>query len=183
MTKKQRIYLLLLLLIILLALAYYYFYQRGHQQGITTLTELNVDSDSNLNQSPGQNAVASEEELNEAITDQAKQGQGIYSYRNTFRDPFAGQGLVKVNTLTVIPAQAQLNEKRLVAMVPFQIEGIIGNEQQRVAIIAVNNQSRIIRTGDVVDEFEVIAIKEAGFIMSYQGIIFNLGLRGVLDER
>ena len=186
MTKRQSIYIILFFVLIGLAFAYYFFEPTGQQVTTTPVTGGKVEISPNPDNTPEAKNQAGEEMPDRAETNgdplaelspaEATQGEGIYVYRQSFRDPFAADQPAPVNGPASEPADQKLSEKELLALVPFQIRGIIGNEQQRLAIVSSHNQSRILRPDDVISGFKVLAIKEDAIVLSYQGIVVNLEL-------
>ncbi|MFP4017186.1 MAG: hypothetical protein ACLFUI_09155 [Halanaerobiales bacterium] len=100
-----------------------------------------------------------------------------YAYRREFRNPFQEYRIIEsINNEDVLT----LDEIK--AMVPFDLRGVIGNNQERLAVIAHNGQEKIVEAGTVIDDFKISSIIDDGINISYRGVNFKIEMRSGLSE-
>lgn len=128
------------------------------------------------------------EEENNTDINSAKE---IYSYRKTFRNPFADYRTVtKVfGRKNDLPAEEgkiaeikvdknnkadQFKAAKLKSIIPFRLKGIIGSDKGWLAIIETKDGSKIMRERDLIEDFEIIDIVKDKLIVSYKEMNFKI---------
>lgn len=98
-----------------------------------------------------------------------------YAYRREFRNPFQ-------EYRTIASDEDVLTLDEIKAMVPFDLRGVIGNNQERLAVIAHNGQEKIVEAGTVIEDFKISSIVDDGINISYRGVNFKIEMRSGLSE-
>ncbi|MFW5962278.1 MAG: hypothetical protein ACOCQR_01565 [bacterium] len=75
-----------------------------------------------------------------------------------------------------------LTEKMVKKLVPFKINGIIGNESKRFVILDTDNGSQVVESGNVIKEFEIITINKQSVIIEYKGVKTTLEIGDDISE-
>lgn len=99
-----------------------------------------------------------------------------HHYRRDFRNPFKEYRImhnINSDSLTI---------EGIKEMVPFDLQGIIGNNYGRLAVINYQNRTRIIREKTEIEDFWIIDILDNGLVMVYKGVQFYLEMESGINE-
>ncbi|NLM96284.1 MAG: hypothetical protein GX175_01470 [Halanaerobiaceae bacterium] len=101
-----------------------------------------------------------------------------YSYRNTFRNPFRDYR-VRVQE---VHSEEVLTLAEIKARVPFKIQGIIGNNYQRIAVLDYAGKTLLIKKQTEIEGYRIIDILENGLLLLYRGVQFKLEMESDIGE-
>ncbi|MEJ6950067.1 hypothetical protein [Natronospora cellulosivora (SeqCode)] len=104
-------------------------------------------------------------------------GADAFTYRRRFRNPFQEYRVSERDG-----DYASLTVDEVKEMVPFQLSGVIGNNQKRLAVINHNNEILIVENNTVIEDFLITSIVDDGININYRGINFKIEMGSGLSE-
>jgi len=122
-------------------------------------------------------------------TEERVEQKDIYTYRNGFKDPFAGYQTQTINPAKTIErtvSRATIESKSvevytpesLKARFPYVLRGIIGNNSNRLAIMEKDGNSGIYRQGERIGDYKIRQISDQGVKLAIYDITFIIEIRG-----
>jgi len=190
--KKPLIYILIVLMLLAGGGVYYfYFYDQPAEKPV--ISQVNT-TENDLNKED--TATTNEKEETETGTAGASSENGpVLAYRETYRNPFKDYNTKVPDVQEVIkivnsggdeerenkPIEQGHNEpapteEMVRRLVPFQLTGLIGTEEVRLAIVEGPQGSVVISKGDEIEGFIISDILSNGIIVEYQGVKLTLDM-------
>lgn len=183
----KKIFIVAIILIIISGIYYFYFLADDETVSVaTTEVELDVTTEKSKDNS-NKTSIKKDNDKKAGKTETEKkeeiQIKETYPYRAEFRNPFKDYRVIKgVSKETIVSDPDILTINSLKDMLPFKLKGIIGNDKNRLAVIAYQNETKIIKDGTIIEEFNVVKILADRLIILYRGIQFEIEMGSDIGE-
>jgi len=166
--NKTKLIMIMIIILLIGAALIYYFYQ------MFSITKPVLDSAVDIKQKMEEISKSQQTVLSQELEEE-KDMKDVYTYRESFRDPF--DDYEKEEEIFVEKKVNKITSADIRNMLPFSLNGTIGNDKKRLAIIQTNDGTKIIKKGDSIKDFKIKNIMENSILISYKGIILELKLR------
>ncbi len=192
--KKPLIY-IILILIAGSTLFYFYYFEQPLEKAVVPINN-SSDADNREKKVVNKEDIESGKIENYSLAEPEELTDYALEYRKTYRNPFEDYNnkaqqiqeviksinTVEVNQKNVLKEEIEMQVKSkpkptkemIRELIPFQLTGIIGTNETRLAIIKNQQGSKVISKGDEINDFFISEILTDGILVGYEGIKLRL---------
>lgn len=184
--KKYYIFIIIFGLLLTGGIIYFIYFYNGHESMVSNVGQINKNEET-IN-TVGK--IKNKEVITNTDTKNEENSKPIYIYRNTFKNPFKNYNNEISKEVEEIIKNDKSNKKEMIKeeeiitidtvknKIPFQLVGIIGNEEKRIAVINTDSGSKLKKPGDKVGNFVIKNIYEDKIVVSYRDFVIEINIGG-----